>query len=31
LITNEAARVEALHKYAIFDTEPEQTFDDLVL
>jgi len=31
LITNEAARVEALHKYAILDTEPEQTFDDLVL
>jgi len=31
LITNEAARVEALHRYAILDTEPEQTFDDLVL
>ena len=31
LITDEAARVEALHKYAILDTEPEQTFDDLVL
>src|SRR5499425_2490139 len=30
-IKNEAARVEALHKYAILDTEPEQTFDDLVL
>src|SRR5215467_10529916 len=30
-ITNEAARVKALHKYAILDTEPEQTFDDLVL
>jgi len=30
-ITNEAARVRALHKYAILDTEPEQTFDDLVL
>ena len=28
---NEAARVEALHKYAILDTEPEQAFDDLVL
>jgi len=31
LITNETARVEALHRYAILDTEPEQTFDDLVL
>ena len=30
-ITNEAARVEALNKYAILDTEPEQAFDDLVL
>ena len=30
-IKNEAARVEALHKYAILDTEPEQAFDDLVL
>ena len=30
-ITNEAARVDALHRYAILDTEPEQTFDDLVL
>jgi hypothetical protein len=28
---NEPARVEALHKYAILDTEPEQAFDDLVL
>ena len=28
---NEAARVVALHKYAILDTEPEQAFDDLVL
>jgi GAF domain-containing protein len=28
---NEAARVAALHKYAILDTEPEQAFDDLVL
>jgi GAF domain-containing protein len=27
---NEAARVEALHKYAILDTEPEQAFDDFV-
>lgn len=30
-LKNEAARVEALHKYAILDTEPEQAFDDLVL
>jgi GAF domain-containing protein len=30
-IENEAARVAALHKYAILDTEPEQAFDDLVL
>jgi GAF domain-containing protein len=30
-IKNEAARVDALHKYAILDTEPEQAFDDLVL
>jgi len=30
-IKNEAARVEALHKYAILDTEPEQAFDDFVL
>jgi GAF domain-containing protein len=28
---NEAARVAALHNYAILDTEPEQAFDDLVL
>ena len=28
---NEAARVAALHNYAILDNEPEQTFDDLVL
>jgi GAF domain-containing protein len=27
---NETARVEALHKYAILDTEPEQAFDDFV-
>jgi len=27
----EAARVAALQKYAILDTEPEQAFDDLVL
>ena len=26
----EAARVAALNRYAILDTEPEQTFDDLV-
>lgn len=29
-IKSEAARVEALHKYAILDTEPEQAFDDFV-
>lgn len=29
-IKNDAARVEALYKYAILDTEPEQAFDDLV-
>ena len=28
---NEAARVAALQKYAILDTEPEEAFDDLVL
>lgn len=28
---NEGARVAALQKYAILDTEPEQAFDDLVL
>jgi len=28
---NEATRVAALHNYAILDTEPEQSFDDLVL
>ena len=28
---NEAARVAALHQYAILDTEPERAFDDLVL
>jgi GAF domain-containing protein len=27
----EAARVAALHRYAILDTEPERAFDDLVL
>src|ERR1700683_5023121 len=26
---NEAARLEALHRYAILDTVPEQDFDDL--
>lgn len=31
LVTNETARVAALQKYAILDTEPEQAFDDLVL
>lgn len=30
-MTNEAARVAALQRYAILDTEPEQAFDDLVL
>jgi GAF domain-containing protein len=30
-IENEPARVAALQKYAILDTEPEQAFDDLVL
>jgi len=28
---NEAARVAALDRYAILDTEPEQSFDDLVI
>jgi len=28
---NEAARLAALQKYAILDSEPEQVFDDLVL
>jgi len=28
---NEAARLAALQKYAILDSEPEQTFDDLTL
>ncbi len=28
---NEAARVSALQKYAILDSEPEQAFDDLTL
>ena len=27
----EAARVAALNRYAILDTEPEQSFDDLVI
>ena len=31
LMKNEAARIAALQKYAILDTEPEQAFDDLVL
>src|SRR6266849_1023056 len=29
--TNAAARVDALQKYAILDSEPEQAFDDLTL
>ncbi len=29
--TNDAARVDALQKYAILDSEPEQAFDDLTL
>lgn len=29
--TTEAARVAALNRYAILDSEPEQTFDDLVI
>src|ERR1700726_3957429 len=29
--TNDAARVAALQKYAILDTEPERAFDDLTL
>jgi anti-sigma regulatory factor (Ser/Thr protein kinase) len=28
---NEAARLEALHRYHILDTEPERSFDDLAL
>jgi GAF domain-containing protein len=28
---NEAARISALDKYAILDTDPEQSFDDLTL
>ena len=28
---NEAGRVAALEKYAILDTDPEQSFDDLAL
>ncbi len=31
LSTNDRARVAALQKYAILDTEPEQAFDDLTL
>ena len=30
-VRNESARIAALQKYAILDTEPEQAFDDLVL
>ena len=29
MMSNDAARVSALQKYAILDTEPEQAFDDL--
>ena len=29
--SNEAARLAALNRYAILDTEPEQCFDDLVI
>jgi GAF domain-containing protein len=29
--TNEAGRIAALEKYAILDTDPEQSFDDLTL
>jgi hypothetical protein len=29
-LTSEAARVAALNRYAILDSEPEQSFDDLV-
>ena len=28
---DEAARLEALHRYRILDTEPERSFDDLTL
>src|SRR5947199_8548863 len=28
---NEAGRIDALEKYAILDTDPEQSFDDLAL
>ena len=28
---NEEARIVALNKYAILDTEPERSFDDLTL
>jgi two-component system, NtrC family, sensor kinase len=30
-LTSEAARVAALNRYAILDSEPEQSFDDLVI
>jgi anti-sigma regulatory factor (Ser/Thr protein kinase) len=30
-LANEAARLAALHRYRILDTEPEQCFDDLTL
>jgi GAF domain-containing protein len=31
ITTTEAARVAALNRYAILDSEPEQSFDDLVI
>lgn len=31
LVKDEAARIAALQKYAILDTEPEEAFDDLAL
>ncbi len=31
MVTQEAARLESLHRYRILDTKPEQAFDDLTL
>jgi anti-sigma regulatory factor (Ser/Thr protein kinase) len=31
MVTDEAARLKALHHYRILDTDPEQAFDDLTL
>lgn len=31
MVTDEAARLHALHRYRILDTDPEQAFDDLTL